>query len=88
MELPVLKDIEQNLSIPDRVLHCFLDGGSHDVNEIAAAVGVSRQTVMKSLQFFMRDQLIVVEGKLPCICSASPCGMKPSASICSTSAGI
>lgn len=63
MELPVLKDIEQNLSIPDRVLHCFLDGGSHDVNEIAAAVGVSRQTVMKSLQFFMRDQLIVVEGK-------------------------
>jgi len=63
MELPVLKDIEQNLSIPDRVLHCFLDGGSHDVNEIAAAVGVSRQTVMKFLQFFMRDQLIVVEGK-------------------------
>ena len=63
MEMPVLKEFEQNLPIPDRILHCFLYGGSHEINEIAAAVGASRQTVMKWLHFFMRDNLIIVGGK-------------------------
>ena len=59
--IPKLSELKMN--IRKDVLNCFLDGKSHDVNEIAAAVGVSRQTVMKSLSFFMKEDLLVATGK-------------------------
>ena len=46
-----------------QILGCFLDGKTHDINEVAALVGVSRQTVMKSLYFFTKNKLVVSIGK-------------------------
>lgn len=50
-------------SVRAKVLRSFLDGSAHEVNDIAAEIGVSRQTVMKALDFFIRKKLIVITGK-------------------------
>lgn len=59
--IPKLSELK--ISIRKQVLHCFLDQKPHEVSEIAAAVGVSRQTVKKCLSFFMKDNLIIPAGK-------------------------
>ena len=46
-----------------QVLNVFLDGSSYTASEVAAAIGLSRQTVMKSIQFFLRNGLLVSDGK-------------------------
>lgn len=56
------------------MLECFQDGEAHEVNEISARVGVSRQTVMKCLYFYMLDNLIIPAGKGA---SGSSGGKKP-----------
>ncbi len=56
-----LSELKQ--SIRKDVALSFLDGGVHEVNEIAAATGVSRQTVKKSLDLFVSGGLAVVAGK-------------------------
>ena len=60
---PAKKLFMLKVSIRQQILACFLDGLPHEVNDIAASVGVSRQTVMKSLSFFMRHKLIETTGK-------------------------
>ncbi len=46
-----------------QVLRCFQAGDTCTASEIAAQVGLSRQTVMKAIQFFLRTGLLTSEGK-------------------------
>lgn len=46
-----------------QVLRIFGDGASHAAGDVAAASGLSRQTVMKAIQFFLRTGLLVSAGK-------------------------
>lgn len=56
-----LSELKQ--SIRKDVILSFLDGSVHEVSEIAAATGVSRQTVKKSLDIFVSCGLAIVAGK-------------------------
>lgn len=51
------------LSNRNQILSIFLDGNPHSINDISDAVGVSRQTVMKSVQFFLKGELLTLVGK-------------------------
>lgn len=46
-----------------QVMDAFLNGGSYTASEIAASTGLSRQTVMKSIQFFLGSGLLTSDGK-------------------------
>lgn len=46
-----------------QVLEFFKTGGRHSANQVAEAIGLSRQTVMKALLFFLGKGLIVSAGK-------------------------
>lgn len=46
-----------------QVIETFLSGGVYSANDISASIGLSRQTVMKSIQFFLRSGLLVSAGK-------------------------
>lgn len=46
-----------------QVIYSFLNHGTLSANDIAAEIGLSRQTVMKSVQFFLNSGLLVSEGK-------------------------
>ncbi len=46
-----------------QVIGTFLDGAPHSANEVAAATGLSRQTVKKSIQFFQDSGLLISDGK-------------------------
>ena len=45
------------------MIRTFISGGSYTANEVAELIGLSRQTVKKSIQFFIESGLIVSEGK-------------------------
>lgn len=46
-----------------QVIGAFLDGNTYSVNDISAMTGLSRQTVMKSVQFFLKKGLLAELGK-------------------------
>ena len=46
-----------------QVLEAFLDGTPRSAGDVAEQVGLSRQTVMKSIQFFLRTGLLESVGK-------------------------
>lgn len=46
-----------------QVLRAFLDGHLCSAGDVAAQVGLSRQTVMKAIQFFLRTGLLTSGGK-------------------------
>ena len=46
-----------------QVLEAFLDGTPRSAGDVAEQVGLSRQTVMKSIQFFLRTGLLESAGK-------------------------
>lgn len=46
-----------------QVIDSFLGGGALSANDISAEIGLSRQTVMKSIQFFLRNGLLTSIGK-------------------------
>lgn len=46
-----------------QVIQQFFDGGTYSANDISAAIGLSRQTIMKSIQFFLRTGLLISAGK-------------------------
>lgn len=46
-----------------QVLRAFLEGGSGTAGDVAEKIGLSRQTVMKAIQFFLRTGLLVSGGK-------------------------
>lgn len=46
-----------------QVINAFLERGTLSANDISAEIGLSRQTVMKSIQFFLRSRLLVSAGK-------------------------
>lgn len=46
-----------------QILGFFMDGNAHNISDISAAIGVSRQTVMKSIQFFLKRGLLTSIGK-------------------------
>ena len=46
-----------------QILEIFRAGGAHTASHIADEIGVSRQTVMKAIQFFMQKGLIISLGK-------------------------
>ena len=46
-----------------QVIETFLSGGVCSTNDISATIGLSRQTVMKSIQFFLRSGLLISVGK-------------------------
>ncbi|MCI8524773.1 MAG: ROK family protein [Oscillospiraceae bacterium] len=46
-----------------QILELFKTGGAYPASQIAQQIGVSRQTVMKAIQFFVRKGLIVSTGK-------------------------
>ena len=57
--------IPADLKLSNRmqILEIFKAGGEYTANHIAEQIGVSRQTVMKAIQFFVRKGLIVSTGK-------------------------
>lgn len=46
-----------------QIIQQFFDGGTYSANDISAAIGLSRQTIMKSIQFFLRTGFLVSAGK-------------------------
>lgn len=46
-----------------QVLGAFLEGGVFSAGEVAEKIGLSRQTVMKAVQFFLRTGLLASAGK-------------------------
>ena len=46
-----------------QILDVFKSGGVYSVAEIAGRIGISRQTVMKAIQFFLEKGIIVSDGK-------------------------
>ncbi len=46
-----------------QVIETFLRDGVCSANDISATIGLSRQTVMKSIQFFLRSGLLISAGK-------------------------
>lgn len=46
-----------------QILELFKSGGVYSVADIAREIGVSRQTVMKGIQFFLEKGVLVSEGK-------------------------
>ena len=46
-----------------QVIESFLSGGVCSANDISTTIGLSRQTVMKSIQFFLRSGLVISAGK-------------------------
>jgi len=46
-----------------QILAAFRDGGAFTANDVAASVGLSRQTVMKAIQFFLEKGILCSEGK-------------------------
>ncbi len=54
---------ELKLSIRKQVLQRFLDGNTHEINEISTGIGVSRQTVMKCINFYVNTRLVEAVGK-------------------------
>lgn len=46
-----------------QVINAFLGNGALSANGISAEIGLSRQTVMKSIQFFLRKGVLVSAGK-------------------------
>ena len=85
-----------------QVIETFLSGGVCSTNDISATIGLSRQTVMKSIQFFLRSGLLIsvgkgdsthVGGKRPELFAhqrntsyASPCGLRSCGCTCLPSA--
>ena len=57
--------IPADLKLSNRmqILEIFKAGGEYTANHIAEEIGVSRQTVMKAIQFFVKKGLIVSTGK-------------------------
>ncbi len=47
----------------EQVLEAFLEGGARSAGDVAEQIGLSRQTVMKAVQFFLRTQLLESAGK-------------------------
>ena len=46
-----------------QVINAFLSGGTLCASDVSERIGLSRQTVMKSIQFFVKSGLLVSEGK-------------------------
>jgi len=46
-----------------QVINTFLSGKAYSASDISASIGLSRQTVMKSIQFFVRSGLLISAGK-------------------------
>lgn len=55
--------LELKQSNRSQILHAFFKGGALSVNDVALSVGLSRQTVMKSIQFFLQQGLLISTGK-------------------------
>ena len=51
------------ISIRAQIIRSFLDGSSLIANDIAASTGLSRQTVMKSILFFVEKGVLATDGK-------------------------
>lgn len=62
---PISPSMPGDLKYANRiqVINAFLSGGVFSANDIASETGLSRQTVMKSIQFFLRSRLLVSAGK-------------------------
>ena len=62
---PISPSMPSDLKFANRiqVIDAFLSGGALSASDISAQIGLSRQTVMKSIQFFLRSGLLVSEGK-------------------------
>lgn len=61
----IVAALPSDLKLSNRmqILEIFKTGGTYTANHIAEQIGVSRQTVMKAIQFFIRKGLIVSTGK-------------------------
>lgn len=46
-----------------QVINAFLSGGTLCASDVSERIGLSRQTVMKSIQFFLKSGLLVSQGK-------------------------
>lgn len=54
-------DLKYNNRI--QVMNVFSDGDSYSTNDVAEKIGLSRQTVKKSIQFFQDKGLLITDGK-------------------------
>lgn len=62
---PLFAALPSDLKLNNRmqILEIFKTGGEYTANHIAGQIGISRQTVMKAIQFFIQKGLVVSTGK-------------------------
>ncbi len=62
---PLVPNLPADLKYNNRaqVIDAFLSGEVFSINDVSARVGLSRQTVMKSVQFFLQQGLLTSVGK-------------------------
>lgn len=63
MSMTATRPSDLKLNNRMQILELFKSGAVYSVADIARAVGISRQTVMKAIQFFLDKGIIVSDGK-------------------------
>ncbi|MBR1559983.1 MAG: ROK family protein [Clostridia bacterium] len=63
MALAATRPSDLKLSNRMQILELFKSGAVYSVADIAREIGISRQTVMKAIQFFLEKGIIVSDGK-------------------------
>ena len=63
MSMAAARPSDLKLNNRMQILELFKSGAVYSVADIARAVGISRQTVMKAIQFFLDKGIIVSDGK-------------------------
>lgn len=63
MSMAATRPSDLKLNNRMQILELFKSGAVYSVADIARAVGISRQTVMKAIQFFLDKGIIVSDGK-------------------------
>ena len=63
MSMAATRPSDLKLNNRMQILELFKSGAVYSVADLARAVGISRQTVMKAIQFFLEKGIIVSDGK-------------------------
>lgn len=63
MSMAAARPSDLKLNNRMQILEMFKTGGDHSVSDLSRDIGISRQTVMKAIQFFLEKGIIVSDGK-------------------------
>ena len=63
LQTPAMKPSDLKFNNRIQILELFKTGGTWSASALAEQIGISRQTVMKAIQFFIEKGIIVADGK-------------------------